>query len=159
MDLKRLIDRIELAGPDECWLWKGAKTGLGYGNVCETIDGKKRWRGAHKLMYELTKGPVPPGKCVCHSCDVRLCCNPAHLWVGSHRDNTRDMMTKGRQRMLGTRGEQSGNSKLTEAQVREILSIGRTMRQVDVASRFGISQVQVSRLLRRESWAHLDPSP
>lgn len=63
-----------------------------YGRV--RVDGKKVL--AHRRAYELARGPIPPGMKVCHSCDNPLCCNPAHLFLGTQKDNVQDSITKGR---------------------------------------------------------------
>lgn len=74
-----------------CWLWAGGRS-RGYGMV--------RWRGehigAHVAAYRLTRGPVPEGMEVCHTCDVRRCVRPDHLFPGTRSDNMVDMVTKGR---------------------------------------------------------------
>ena len=78
---------------DTCWLWNGTKSSTGYGVV--KINGKSVF--AHRHAYELTKGPIPPGKLVLHSCDVRPCIRPDHLSAGTHADNNRDTHARGRQ--------------------------------------------------------------
>lgn len=75
-----------------CWLWGGAITKYGYGHVGYK---HKIWR-AHRLAYELVNGPISPGKVVCHSCDVKRCINPDHLWVGTQADNVHDYLEKQR---------------------------------------------------------------
>lgn len=84
-------------GPDACWPWLGRRYSQGYGAV--TI--LKRIYLAHRLAYELTTGPIPPTICVLHSCDVPACVNPKHLWLGTHIDNMRDKVLKGRCRSGG----------------------------------------------------------
>lgn len=76
-----------------CWLWKGCKTIGGYGrfNV-----GKRVIKMAHRVSYELYVGPIPKGFQVCHSCDVRHCVRPSHLWIGTQTDNMLDMYKKNR---------------------------------------------------------------
>lgn len=82
------IERIPFSG---CWIWAGAQFD-GYGRIviCGTA------RRVHRVMYELMYGPILPGMCVCHRCDVSLCVNPAHLFLGSVAENNTDMMSKGR---------------------------------------------------------------
>lgn len=83
--------QVDMRGQDECWIWKNGRS-HGYGCV--------RWYGrhaqAHRLAWELTNGAIPEGMCVCHHCDNPPCCNPAHLFVGTIRDNNMDAMDKGR---------------------------------------------------------------
>jgi len=76
-----------------CQIWGGAILASGYGQIKRR---QKAWL-AHRLSWALATGSdIPDGLCVMHSCDVRACVNPAHLSVGTHADNTRDMMNKGR---------------------------------------------------------------
>lgn len=81
--------------PNGCWIWTDSKTEKGYGRFF--IDGKQL--RAHRVAYELYIGEIPEGMLVCHNCptgDNPSCCNPAHLWLGSHADNQNDKMSKGR---------------------------------------------------------------
>lgn len=85
--------KVERRGPDECWPWVGARKPRGYGNV--RIDGK--YRLAHRVAWELATGTTIPSGCiVMHRCDNPPCCNPAHLLMGTMKDNTADMRRKGR---------------------------------------------------------------
>lgn len=77
---------------DTCWLWTGVIGAHGYG-----VFGGKKTRGrAHRLMWERVNGPIPDGLNVCHRCDNPPCVNPAHLFLGTVKDNAQDMMRKGR---------------------------------------------------------------
>ena len=78
-----------------CWTWTRATNKAGYGKI-----GSGEGAGTlatHRVSWELTNGPVPDGLFVLHRCDNPPCCNPAHLFLGTSRDNTLDMIAKGRQ--------------------------------------------------------------
>jgi hypothetical protein len=84
------------AGPDACWPWLAkarAQSGEGYGNFA-IRNGK--YVHAHRFAWQLTNGPIPSGLQGCHKCDNPLCCNPRHLFLGTHQDNMDDMHAKGR---------------------------------------------------------------
>ncbi len=77
---------------EHCWEWQGHVSSRGYGRFRDA----KRVTAAHRIAYELAKGPIPDGLVVMHACDNRRCVNPSHLSVGTYADNNRDMMAKGR---------------------------------------------------------------
>lgn len=95
---------------------------------------------AHRASWRIFKGEIPKGILVCHHCDVRLCVNPEHLFLGTARDNMRDAATKGR---IVTPAANYASDEthqvaiLTNAQVREIRASGDASR--DLAVRFGVS--------------------
>lgn len=85
----------KLVEDGECWIYTGPKTHNGYGTF--GIGGRKGTNiRAHRLAHVLWKGPIPVAQMVLHSCDNRACCNPDHLFTGTAKDNTSDMMNKGR---------------------------------------------------------------
>lgn len=92
--LKRFMARVVKSDdPNGCWLWTGSRSGhQGYGGI---RIGNKTVK-AHRASHELFKGPIPPGLYICHTCDNPPCVNPDHLFAGSHLDNMRDKMAKGR---------------------------------------------------------------
>jgi hypothetical protein len=84
--------RVEIKGPDECWLWKNSTNKFGHGSACY----HNRLYKTHRLAYAFTNGTVPQGLLVRHSCDNPPCCNPGHLLLGTIKDNSDDMMARKR---------------------------------------------------------------
>lgn len=153
---ERFWARVERRGPDECWPWKGyrsprATRRLEYGIF--TYAKSKRVR-AHRLAFELSKGPIPAGQCVCHSCDVPWCCNPAHLWLGTVADNNLDRHIKGRTVLRGKSprlaGEAHPAAKITAQDASAIRADARSVRVI--ARDFGLSPSTVSRIKRGLAW-------
>lgn len=97
-----------------CWYWLGSVNTKGYGHIKE--QGKVLT--AHRLSWKIHFGPIPEGMLVCHSCDVRRCVAPNHLFLGSDQDNIDDMIAKGRANHQ--RGEAAHKAKLTQEQANEI---------------------------------------
>lgn len=96
--IDRFFDKIEKT--NSCWYWTGAINRGGYGQL--SIQGKSY--KAHRLAWMIKYGDIPTGMCVLHKCDVTECVNPDHLFIGTHIDNVRDMVSKGRQ----SRGKEYG---------------------------------------------------
>lgn len=88
----RFWENVDIRGEDECWEWRLARTSLGYGD----LQWGEHTVYAHRVAWELTNGPIPDRMCICHHCDNPPCCNPAHLFLGTQRDNVQDSITKGR---------------------------------------------------------------
>lgn len=135
------VGQITLTG---CHLWTAACGRHGYGQF--------RYEGgmklAHRVAYMLFVGVIPPGMCVLHRCDTPVCVNPAHLWLGTHKDNMKDMANKGR--CNAPFGERHGNSKLTLSQVRCIAKDPRPSRAV--AKDYGVCKSSVNHIRSGQSW-------
>lgn len=133
---------------DGCWEWTGSRSDTGYGCF---YDGHAT--SAHRYSWVLHNGPVPAGLCVLHRCDNRACVRPDHLWLGTKADNSKDMASKSRFRVPGLEGEDHGEAKLTDDDVRHIRSSTATGR--DLARKLGVSESLVSLVRRRKAWKHL----
>lgn len=164
---------------DACWMWTGPQSN-GYGRF--NFGG--RWANggkyylAHRLSFTLAFGRIPFELLVCHHCDVPLCVNPAHLFLGTCKDNLADASQKGRmatgnrngtrlfpERLLrGTdhfththpgcrRGELNGRAKLSKSDVSEIrhwAAAGVTHRAI--ARLFGVTRSNISQIIRGKRW-------
>lgn len=99
IDTEKAIERFGkkyvLDENTNCWNWKDTPTSGGYGRFAVPMeDGGLKTMPAHRFIYELMKGPVPPGKILRHKCNNRLCVNPKHLICGTISDNARDLNKK-----------------------------------------------------------------
>ena len=147
---RRLWDKVEIGGHDECWPFIGKRTRLGYGRVG---IGRTKYVYAHRVAYIDKVGPIPDGLVVMHICDNPPCCNPAHLALGTRGDNNRDRSAKGRGRENRQDGAANPRARLTETQVSEIRRFAAEgMPQTRIAEIFSVRQPQVSRIVRGVSW-------
>lgn len=140
----RFLSKVRIN--NTCWEWIGAKLRGGYGNI--NIDGHTFQ--AHRVSYFIYNGEIPDGMIVCHSCDNPSCVNPKHLFLGTHKINTQDKISKGRCPI----GESI--SKLKECEVLEIrryaaLHIPRRL----IAKMFGIGPTNVTNIVNRKIWKHI----
>lgn len=136
--------RVDKRGPDECWLFQGSTTSSGYG---QWRYGNKR-PGAHRVAFSLSKGAIPEGLIVMHSCDNRPCCNPTHLSLGTQSDNMQDMVRKGR----STAGDNHPMIKIPDADLPLVKAAyfrdGAT--KSSVAKQFGVSRPTIFRIVSDE---------
>lgn len=162
----RFFEKVQKTS--ECWVWTGNRNPKGYGQFSRT-----RQQGrilAHRMAWEFEYGPIPEGLFVLHKCDNPPCVNPAHLWLGTKRDNNLDMRLKGRGN--AARGAKSGrklhpelwpvgenvpSAKLTTSQVIEIrtrYSLGGETYK-GLAFEFGVKKTTVENIVKRRKWKHL----
>ena len=121
-----------------CFLWLGAPTNNGYG----AIKRKGKNYAAHRISWEVHNDQtIPAGLCVMHKCDTPMCVNPAHLRVGTVKENMADRDAKGR----GRTGTRSGPPRigvrrppsLTPEQAAQVRQSRERTR--DLATKFGVS--------------------
>jgi len=93
---ERILDNVIPVTETGCWLWTGHMMSTGYGRT----QIKDKTYLTHRLSYEAFNEPIPEGLWVLHKCDVRLCVNPKHLFVGTHQDNMNDAVKKGRTKKI-----------------------------------------------------------
>ena len=148
--------KIERNAPDECWPWTGATRG-GYGMyaVRSGVNAGKTM-SAHRIAYEIAHGPIPEDHDVLHRCDNPPCCNPRHLFSGTHLDNMADMRAKNR-RVGKNAGSVHGRAILDENKAREILSkyATGTYKRSALMAEYGIARTTLEALLSRRTWKHI----
>ncbi len=150
---KRFELHFKKLGKNDCWLWESCRTRQGYGQF--RVNNKML--RAHRVAYEMYRGKISQGLCVCHSCDNPSCVNPNHLWTGKHQDNMDDKTMKGR----GVRpplvaGEKHGMSKLTENNILEIrqeASSGQSRKAL--SKKYGVTYSAIGYIIRRDTWRHV----
>ena len=136
-----------------CWLWAGRISPKGYG-----LYGRAgKTRQAHRISYEKTTGEVPVGKFVLHKCGYPNCVNPAHLYIGTLKDNNRDRFLAGHY----PKGEGVPNHKLTEKKVKEakFLWKPREISIVSLAKRYRVSGSTLHAAIVGKTWSYLKDCP
>lgn len=126
-----------------CWNWIGAKDSCGYGTYSHTSGNK-----AHRYVWEKLHGAIPEGMCVLHKCDNPACVNPEHLFLGTHDENMKDMVAKGRSR--GAKGEKNAGAILSADQVRDIYCSNKTNKELAVL--FGVDRNTIMHIKNQKSW-------
>lgn len=149
---ERFWAKVDRRGPHECWPWTGSRNRKGYGNF---YPERTRPIGAtHAALLYGAGVSVPVGLLVRHKCDNPPCVNPAHLELGTVKDNARDMVERGRLRIgRRYRGEANAQAKLDEAAVRAIRASGEG--DAALALMFGVSRSAVRFARIGRTWRHL----
>lgn len=149
-DAERFNEKVDKSGgPDACWPWTGYRLKFGHGQFYPSRrSGLKRHQLTHRWAYALVHGPIPEGKCVCHRCDNPPCCNPAHLFLGTKKDNSEDMVRKGRHKRA--------LAKVTVEQVHAIRARATAGEHpVKIAEDVGLHRCTVANIVFRRSWANV----
>ena len=136
---------------DSCWECNHCPDKDGYGRMC--IDYKTI--KCHRLVYELTFGPIPDGLFVLHKCNNPKCCNPNHLYIGTAKENNNQCLGEGR--FISSLGERNGQSKLTAQNIidiKKLYSSGEYY-QKDLGKIFGVKISQISRIINKKRWKHI----
>jgi hypothetical protein len=138
----RFWPKVDRRSPDECWPWKGAEHGNGYGGI--SVLGKSV--PAHRVAYALANGEPPGEMFVLHRCDNPRCCNPDHLFLGDHAANMEDMVYKGRSKAL---------LKPEEAIAARALSDVYGWTPARIARRFKVQKWVIHQLLAKKTYRHV----
>lgn len=137
---------------EHCWLWQGSRfsDGMRYGQF--RFNGKN-WK-THRFSYAIHIGSIPCGMSVLHTCDNPICVNPAHLYLGNHNQNMKDMAERGRRR--SDKGECNPMAKLTTCEVRDILTSNLFgVRQRILSAQYSVTEGTISGIVSRRDWKHV----
>lgn len=164
--LRKRLEAKLVKGPsiNGCWIFTGCRAADGYGIL---RNSKPRVIKAHRAAWILAHGLVPAGLLVCHHCDVPLCCNPGHLFLGTAADNWADCVSKGRT-ASGEKngaytkpesirhGENHGRAKLREQDVRNIRAeVENGEKKAHLARRYSVSTTVIGHICARKLWKHI----
>lgn len=154
--------KVNRGAPEECWEWTGAGT-YGYGQIGALTTTFL----THRFSYALHFGPIPSGLCVCHECDNRRCCNPAHLFLGTIADNNADARAKGRavgwmpgvgpKTILRGRANRGAVTSLDDAKafaIRTLAAMNAGTHR-EIAREFGVSRWLVWAIANGKKWKHV----
>lgn len=135
--------RVEKGDRGACWPWTRGRFPFGHGFV--KLNG--RTTGSHRIAWHLARGPIPEGLCVLHKCDNPPCCNPDHLFLGTHRDNANDRHRKGRTaRINHTAKVSAGEVAIIRAEYKRGVSTR------DLSARYHIDMCAVWRIATYRTW-------
>ena len=140
----------------QCWNWTGKPTNSGYGQFQIRSISLSAFVSSRAAWY-FTYGVIPE-LCVLHKCDNRLCCNPAHLFLGTRGDNARDAIAKDRP-VVGHKGSRNGFAKLTESTVRAIRSSYQKgvlgCGYIALSKKYGVSMSCIRSIISGRTWPHI----
>lgn len=149
LEAERFLSKIKQGSDFQCWPWIMKPDQYGYGLF--------RIRGtnirAHRLSYKVFKNHDPGDLIVCHNCDNKICCNPNHLTLADNMYNSKDMVSKGRQK----KGKDHPMSKLDDNIIHHIrdMYVSGLWTYKELAWAFGLSWQMVSDIVKRRKWKHI----
>ena len=155
-DINRFWSKVAItAQEDKCWNWTAGKRRRGYGRFTLTVStNKDEGFVATRVAYFIEQGVDPSDKCILHSCDNPSCVNPKHLSMGTNKDNTQDMLKKGRH--TTPVGSKHGRSKLVESDVYKIRQLHADgISQKDISLLYNVDTSAISNIIRRRNWGWL----
>lgn len=155
---ERFWSKVAVTNVRGCWLWLASRRSGGYGQFA--LDGRRRIR-ASRFAWELTYGAIESNLFVLHECDNPPCCNPTHLFLGTHGDNMADMVAKGRTKSGNRRVNSAEDIAIFVENVRRLSDNqidfcrrrhqeGASLRQI--AREVGVTHTTVMRLVNNVSW-------
>lgn len=156
MNRKSFYDKVAFEPNTGCWIWIGATSGCdseqaSYGKIYGKSDGFKL---AHRYSFFLHNGEFDRSKLVLHHCDNPFCVNPQHLYLGTNKDNSQDIV---RRKRRSWKGVKNSRAKLTDEQVIAIRNeyIPYKNHQGILSAKYGVAASVINKIVRKELWTHI----
>lgn len=152
--IQRFWRGVDKRGEDECWEWSRCKNAGGYG----IIEVNKKVLRANRVSWVIENGEIPNGLIVCHKCDNPSCCNPSHLFLGTHFDNAMDRTAKGRG--PSNFGNKNPRAKLNEHSVMLIKLLYRKEKDFNataLSKMFCCKASSIYDIVLGRNWKHIQP--
>ncbi len=149
--IRTFWSRVAVSESEACWLWIGPVGIRGYG-----VSHAGGQTTSHRASWVLTYGPIPRGLHVLHTCDVRLCVRPDHLYLGTESDNIRDAYARGR-RPRNTWTGRPPATKLTPDQVRVIRTRFGIDTDAAIARDYDVHETTIARIRKGRTWVAVSP--
>lgn len=144
---------VDRRGDDECWNWIGKVADTNpkapYGRFW--VDGRREY--SHRYSYTIHKEPIPNGLDVLHSCDNYRCVNPKHLSVGTHRENMRQSIDRGR--FFFAIGVKNGRATITPEIVRNLRKEYMPGHGPRLAKKYRVSESLLHSVVHNHTWKHV----
>jgi len=148
--ISRILRNVAAESNNGCQLWTRAVNSRGYGHV-HLAQGMFN---VARIIYKIRYGVDPSDQCVLHRCDNPPCVNPAHLFLGTKKENTADMILKGRKR--GPRGSSHKSAKFSDEQILQIRTLySQGWTRKNLAESFGVTRPTIAAIVKRMSWKHV----
>ena len=145
--VKRFLTKFKKT--KNCWIWEGTMISNGYGHFCVYHEHPVL---AHRYSWTLFNGKIPKNKYVLHKCNNPKCVNPSHLYIGTQKDNIRDVINNGK----FIYGSKHPISKLTEIDIPKIIEFSsQGISQRKIASMFKINQTTIWKIIHGLAWPHV----
>jgi hypothetical protein len=145
--IERIKNNININNKTGCWEWKLRRDKDGYASI--NLGGNRE--RCSRISYQIYKGQIPNKMLVCHTCDNPPCVNPDHLFIGTHKDNMDDMVSKGKNK----KGTNNGRHKLNNNMIKEIKKLYPIKSMPTLAKMYNVSVVNISSIIRGKIWKHV----
>lgn len=149
--MKRFWSKVHKT--NKCWIWQAATRSMGrYGTFY--YNGKNI--AAHRASWLLNVGPIPKKLDVLHTCDIGLCVNPEHLFLGTHLQNMQDRNTKGRASGGKLQGITNPNHKLTPSEIIAMRMLyAKNIAIAEIARLYNTSEMNAHKIVKLHTWKHV----